>query len=308
MTEQGALTLQWGSGEGHDLGANDLIAEPVSLVMAIDVSTSISDPDYIIQREGTALALRNIADEIVKMAESGTPVVLTYLEFNDEATIRIEPTIHRDAEDVELLAQKVESMQRIDTEGTTLTSKALAAATDIHTLVENRYGTLSRKVTDVSADGFGTQGSRRDIDPAGPDDAAEFANVLEQRDRATAQGIEINGIIMPHHIADIRVALRDKDPQILGMLREGGGISQDEIDTLVRERPELFTGDGSSIALNERFYKENVVNGFTMRAPTAEAYGETLELKLIRELLISNNDTTTTEPQSGYMASIVQPI
>lgn len=263
--------------------------------MAIDISTSVSDADYNIQREGTALALRNLFDKIVEMAESGTPVVLSFVEFNDETHVRVPPMILRDADDVEALAQQIEKMERVDPEGTTLTSQALATATDIHRQVEAQYGPLSRKVTDVSADGFGTLIGRRDLEPRGDDDAAEFANAAAQRDIATAEGIEINGIIMPQHMQDVGRAIRADDPQALEMLREdkygeGGGIDQDEIDQLLRERPELFTGPNSSIALNEAYYRQNVVNGFTVRAANAEAYGETLQMKLERELLIGQND------------------
>lgn len=292
---QSGLTLNWGDGQGTDQVAVSQVVEPVSLVMAVDISTSVTDADYNIQREGTALALRNISDKIVEMAESGTPVVLSFVEFNDETHVRVQPTILRDADDVEALAQQIEQMERMDTEGTTLTSQALATATDIHRQVEAQYGPLSRKVTDVSADGFGTRASRRDMEPSGDDDVAEFANAAAQRDIATMEGIEINGIIMPHHHQDIGAALRAGDAQIREMIKpdwrgEGGGLDAEEMETLIRERPELFEGPNSSIAMNEAYYQQNVVNGFTVRAPNAEAYGETLQMKLERELLIGQND------------------
>ncbi len=295
MGETNTLTLDWGSGGGTDQVAATPAVAPVSLVMAIDISTSVSDADYNIQREGTALALRNISDKIVDMAETGTPVVLSYIEFNDEASVRVPPVILRDAEDVEALAQRIEQMERMDTEGTTLTSQALAKATDIHRDVEEQYGPLFRKVTDVSADGFGTTAHRDDLEPVGSADAEEFKNAAIQRDIATANGIEINGIIMPDVDADINKgldrALDADDAMVREMLESDDRITDEEVSQLLRDRSEFFDHDVSSIERNEAYYQQNVVNGFTVRAPNAEAYGETLQMKLERELLIGQNDT-----------------
>ncbi len=289
MANLSDLTRQWGEGEGVDQVAQNAGQGPVSLVLAVDVSASISDADYNIQREGTGIALRNISHELVAMAERGTPAVITYIEFSETAAIRIEPRLLRSAADVEQLAQEIERMERADLGKTTFTSDAMAVGTDVHRRVGEQYGHLSRKVTDISADGFGTQLSRNSVDPVNPEEVAEFARVLGQRDIALAEGIEINGIVMPSYSGDIGRALVAKDSMVLEMLRGDDHIDDAELERLIRERPELFTGAGSSVAVNEEYYRKNVVTGFTVRAPNAEAYGETLEMKLQRELLIGQD-------------------
>lgn len=296
MAGSDGLVLDWGDGSGTDEVEKTAFVTPMSLVMAVDASKSIDDNEYTVQREGTALALRNVSDDVVAMAQSGTPVVLSYIEFSDQAHVRVEPRILRDAEDVESLAREIEAMERVDLGSRTYTSNALALGTDIHEQVNEQYGPLSRKVTDVSADGFGTQRSRRDLDPTNSDDAQEFENVRFQRDRALSEGVEVNAILMPEYGSDLDRALRNDDPMVLEMLRSDDGLSDEEINTLLRERPELFSGPGSSEDLLRRYHEENVITGFTVNAKNAEEYGETLEMKLRRELLIGQNDAITNTP------------
>ncbi len=287
------LSNQWGSGQGTDQIAQAASDGPVSLALVVDVSASISDADYNIQREGTALALRNVSNEILQMAEEGTPVILSYTEFAGEAQMRIPPTVIRDAEDLGQLAQQIEYMERQEFEGATLTSEAMAAGTAIHRQVEEQYGPLSRKVTDISADGYATHPFLHTMEQLYDDiEADEVAAVLTQREIALAEGIEINGIVMPDARADIMRALRAGDPDVSALRDDDGQITPDEIERIIQERPDLISGPNSSLAVNEAYHQQNVITGFSVRARNAEEYGETLELKLRRELFVAENDAT----------------
>lgn len=296
MTQTIDLKGSWGGGSGTEPDLTPV--EPVSLAMVVDVSNSITDADYRIQREGTGIALKNVTPDIVAMAESGTPVIASYTEFSGEAVVRIEPTLLQSAEDIEAFAAKVAGMERLDIEGETLPSEALKTTTALHAQVEEQYGPLYRKITDISADGYGSQPKGHTQDQLYTEsERPEVEALQEQRDIAMRNGIEVNGIIMPDADVDFDRALRSGD----GLAEElvdnddvqerehyTDNLTDEELEKFQAERPEYFEGPDSSAAINERFYWENGVTGFTMRANSAEEYGETLERKLRLELSENN--------------------
>lgn len=246
---ENTLTLDWGAGQGTNETDKAADTRPVSLALVVDVSGSITNADYAIQRDGTALALRNIAPDIAAMAEDGTPVIASFIEFTGTATVRIAPRPLLNEADVEALSAEIDGMYRVLPNSGTLVSEGLSVATAVHDQVEQQYGPLSRKVTDISADGYGSSPMPYAMQGEPESYELERLAVVNQRDIAFSKGIEINGIVMPDLEGNI------------------------------------------SLTDNDSYHRNNTITGFAVTVHNAEEYGETLEMKLRRELLIGQNDT-----------------
>jgi hypothetical protein len=153
-------------------------AEPVDLllVLAADVSRSIDDVEFELQRKGYAAAL---SDPRVLNAIAGgvhRSIALTYIEWSDtlDQQVVIDWTTIRDGEDAASVAAAMLAAPRSFASRTSISGAIYFAM--------QRFAaapaTAEKHIVDISGDGTSN---------AGP-------SVTEARDQATASGITINGL------------------------------------------------------------------------------------------------------------------
>jgi hypothetical protein len=153
-------------------------AEPVDveLVIAVDVSLSMSTEELEIQRRGYAAAL--VDDNVIEAIKDGTygRIAATYVEWAGQNTqhIVVPWTIISSREEAQAFVDKLTANPPNSARRTSI-SGALLFATDL--LAESGYRGVKR-VIDVSGDGANNQGA--------PVDAV--------RDGVVAQGIVVNGL------------------------------------------------------------------------------------------------------------------
>ncbi|MGE5202172.1 MAG: DUF1194 domain-containing protein [Acidobacteriota bacterium] len=160
------------------LGSGALRAEQVDLqlVLAADVSRSIDNDEFQLQREGIAAALQN--PEVLRAIRSGPlgVVAVSFVEWSGtgEQNVVVDWSLIRDEEGAGIVGEQVLKAPRSFI-GRTSISEAIDFSAR---LFETSGMTSTRKVIDVSGDG--TNNSGRPI--------------LEARDEAVARGIVINGL------------------------------------------------------------------------------------------------------------------
>ncbi|GGF29899.1 hypothetical protein GCM10011611_39970 [Aliidongia dinghuensis] len=153
-------------------------AEPVdtALVIAVDVSLSVNDERYELQRDGTAAAIAS--PDFTKAVSAGPngAVAVTVMEFSDpDRQIVVMPwTRIASAADAQAFAQKLHQVHR-SSSGLTGIANALLAAEDL--LVDSPWP-ATRRVVDVSGDGMSNIGPP----------------IEEVRDKLVTDGITINGL------------------------------------------------------------------------------------------------------------------
>jgi len=150
----------------------------VQLVIAADVSLSMSYEELQIQREGYIAALTH--DSVIRAIEDGAygRIALAMFEWaGDQSQHMVVPwTVIASRADAEAVAARMAGVQTNSARRTSI-SGALDFAGDL--FAESDYRGL-RRVVDISGDGPNNQG--------GP--------VVEARERLVAQGIVVNGLPM----------------------------------------------------------------------------------------------------------------
>lgn len=148
----------------------------LALVLAVDVSASVNDQRFHLQREGYAAALTN---SDVLRAISGGPhgtIALAFIEWAGayQQKVVLGWTVIRSSEDATIIANMIRAAPR-SFEGST----AIGAAIDFGA---QQFATGSvqaeRRIIDVSGDGTNNDGP----------------SVTRARDQAVAAGITINGL------------------------------------------------------------------------------------------------------------------
>jgi hypothetical protein len=153
-------------------------AEPVdvALVLVADVSRSIDDHEFELQKSGYAAAFVN--DKVVAAITAGPigAIAVTYIEFAGDDQVRtvVDWSVIRDGESASLFG---ETLQRAPRSYAGYTSISAGIDFAVDRLVRADYP-CERKVIDVSGDG--TNNSGRDVAAA--------------RDDAVARGITVNGL------------------------------------------------------------------------------------------------------------------
>jgi Protein of unknown function (DUF1194) len=146
------------------------------LVLAADVSRSIDDGEFALQRKGYAAAL---SDPQVLKAITGGPnqsIALTFVEWSsaDEQKTVVDWTVVHDGEDAAIIAGQILAAPR-----SFLSRTSISAAIDFSM---DRFTAApvaaDRKVIDISGDGTSNAGR----------------SVTEARDDAVAKGVTINGL------------------------------------------------------------------------------------------------------------------
>lgn len=172
ITGSVAITLAVFNGAAK---ADDDIVD-VQLVIAADVSLSMSYDELRIQREGYIAALTH--DSVIQAIEDGAygRIALAMFEWAGEQSqyVVVPWTIIASRADAEAVAARMAEIQTNSARRTSI-SGALDFAGDLFAESDHR---ALRRIVDVSGDGPNNQG--------GP--------VVEARDRLTAQGIVINGL------------------------------------------------------------------------------------------------------------------
>ena len=155
-----------------------LAAEPVDieLVLAVDVSLSMSPDELEIQRRGYAAALTH--DKVIEAIQEGMHgrIAVTYFEWAGSTShhVIVPWTIVATREDAEKVAAQLSAMPPNSARRTSISS-ALDFASDL--FAESRYKGMKR-VIDISGDGPNNQGPP--VEPT--------------RDAIVRQGITINGL------------------------------------------------------------------------------------------------------------------
>ena len=148
----------------------------VELVLAVDVSRSMSDEELAIQRKGYAEALR--APDVLAAVQNGMlgRIAVTYVEWAGEYAQRtvVPWTLLADARDAEAIAADIAALDTPSQQRTSISNALLFAADSFD---DNGFAGL-RRVIDVSGDGPNNHGRP----------------VLRARDAVTARGITINGL------------------------------------------------------------------------------------------------------------------
>ena len=148
----------------------------VALVFAADVSRSIDDDEFKLQRQGYAAAVTN--PRVLQSIASGQhgAIAICFVEWSgpEEQQVVVEWTVVRDGESAAAFAATLLAAPRSFVGRT-----AISAAIDFSRAYLAKTGVLAeRRVIDVSGDGTNNSGRP----------------VLDARDEAVAAGITINGL------------------------------------------------------------------------------------------------------------------
>jgi len=158
----------------------------LELVLAIDVSGSVDDGEYILQTEGFAVAFEHpdILAAIKRAGVQGVSIAIVQWSSPDEQWLAMEWTFLRDAASLAQLGMRLRRMPRRFRAGDTVLSKAMKFAGQL--FAGNGYSSR-RQVIDVSGDGG--------IENLGITRAA--------RDDLVGAGIVINGLAIETDVGDL---------------------------------------------------------------------------------------------------------
>jgi hypothetical protein len=158
----------------------DARAEPVdtALVLALDVSLSVNQHEYELQRDGIATAFESPALMAAVSGGKNHAIDVLVLEWSDPEiqTVTVDWTRVSDAASANAFAAKVRKTNRSSNGLTALGNGLLAAAAAFERLPDP----AARRVIDVSGDGMANIG----------------APCTEVRDALVAKGITINGLVI----------------------------------------------------------------------------------------------------------------
>ncbi|MGI9390973.1 MAG: DUF1194 domain-containing protein [Boseongicola sp.] len=122
----------------------------LALVLAIDVSTSVDQRDYSLQRDGLAAALR--APEVISaFLSAGSPVALSAYEWSgrDNQRIILDWTLMTSSQDMSAAADRIETFVRYQTGYPTSLGRALSFGGDMLAAAP----ICGRQPLDLSGDG-----------------------------------------------------------------------------------------------------------------------------------------------------------
>jgi hypothetical protein len=160
------------------IAATATAAEPVdtALVLVVDVSLSVNDQRYQLQKEGIAEAFENpdLADTIAHGTYGAVAVAVMEFSDPDRQFPVVEWTRIASADDARRLAGQIRSVKR-SSDGLTAIGDALLAAQE---LFDESPFPATRRVIDVSGDGMSNAGT----------------NMVAARDQVVATGTTVNGL------------------------------------------------------------------------------------------------------------------
>ena len=172
----------------------------VQLVLAVDVSTSIDENEFTIQRSGYARAFTN--PEVIAAIRSGTygRIAVAYIEWAgvESQKLVVPWTVLRDTESSTLFAEEILAAPRSFT-GWTSISGAIDFSMQVFAASPH---TGPRRVIDVSGDGINNSGRPSEL----------------ARDDAVGQGVTINGLTIMNE--GPRVMSWPTEPQLDAFYRD----------------------------------------------------------------------------------------
>jgi uncharacterized protein DUF1194 len=148
----------------------------VALVLAVDVSGSVNDARFALQREGIVAALDSAAFAAIVAGGSRGTIEIAVVEWAEEQAVILPWTVVRGREDLAVVAQRLREADRAWVHTKTDPGGGIAGAA---ALFDGVPLLPDRKVIDVSGDG--------------EQNAGEVPTSVA-RDIATAQDITINGL------------------------------------------------------------------------------------------------------------------
>ncbi|MBI3513787.1 MAG: DUF1194 domain-containing protein [Proteobacteria bacterium] len=153
-------------------------AVDLALVLAVDVSRSIDEQEFQLQRQGYAAALTN--PRVLQAIHSGPlrAIAVTYVEWSNdnEQRVIVDWAVIRDDEVAASVANAIVTAPRPFASRT-----SISAAIDFGMRAFERSGVeATRRVIDVSGDGTNNAGRA----------------VTDARDAAVADGVTINGLVI----------------------------------------------------------------------------------------------------------------
>lgn len=155
------------------------------LVLAFDVSASVNDAEFALQRDGTAEAFRSFkVHAAIEAAPGGVAVSVVQWSSIAQQALGLDWAHLKTREDIDRFADHVEAMPRRLPGGGTMIHAGLRFAGD---MFETAPGVARRRVIDLSGNG------RTDDEPA----------LLEMRDRLNRQGIVINALAVEEDHRDL---------------------------------------------------------------------------------------------------------
>jgi len=155
-----------------------------ALVLLIDVSGSVDNEEYELQKQGVASAFRDPAVVKAVWNQPYGRMAVTVVEWSDSANVLIPWTVLEDERTTHHFSALLDAATRTS-RGSTALGAALAFATD---LFESCSCQPMRRVVDVSGDG---------VNNSGPLSAAAA------RDIAVSRGVVVNGLPITGDGSDI---------------------------------------------------------------------------------------------------------
>jgi hypothetical protein len=148
----------------------------VALVLAVDVSSSVDEERFGLQKSGYVAAFRNPAVQEALLGGPEHAAAVTYVQWAGARSqhLALAWTLIDSEAAAEALADRIEAIERLD-EGSTSISGAIGFAMG---LLDSSPYRGTRRIIDVSGDGSNNSGRQANL----------------ARDEAVAAGITINGL------------------------------------------------------------------------------------------------------------------
>ena len=155
------------------------------LVLAFDVSASINDAEFALQRNGTANALRHPSVRTaISEARGGIAISIVQWSSIRRQALALDWVILKDSDDVIELSHAVRDMPRLLPGGGTMVHAGLEFAAQ---QFDTAPGIARRHVIDLSGNG----------------QSDDFEQMLATRERLVGRGIIINGLAIEEDLDDL---------------------------------------------------------------------------------------------------------
>jgi uncharacterized protein DUF1194 len=164
-------------GPAPDIAAGDLEAVDIGLVLAVDVSGSVSSERYSLQMNGIAAAFEDPAVQGAILGGRHRALAITLVQWSDKAQISIPWTVVATEADARAFAERVRHVPRISDQFTCVSQMMRFVADKVLPRIPAQP---ARTVIDVSGDGA------ENCNPTIPVDAL--------RDELVAEAVTINGL------------------------------------------------------------------------------------------------------------------
>ena len=155
----------------------------VAMVLAVDVSSSVSEEHWELQREGLANAIES--NEFFNSVRSGFEgkVAIAVVEWSSSSYLVINWTVVESRNDLQQLAIKIRALNRVENLGTCMAKALLKSAQ----LLEQWDGRAMKRLIDISGDGAN--------DSPNYSSNTDIGNVITTiRNNIINQNITINGL------------------------------------------------------------------------------------------------------------------